>query len=186
MSRAARRLHCFMPCWWDVMLEQKKGSDPFSQAELWNFTPGTRQGFVWRVLNPLGTDYKTLPPLCQVYCPGTSRIGASGKRLNPLVKSTKQEGEHVLGWAVGCGSHLQPKPAALGPSCPWQWTARGQSWAAASQNRTVPRLLKLGTACSRHREGSGGPCPCLRCPRDSTEGRAVLAAPWDKDVPAGA
>lgn len=60
-----------MPCWWDVMLEQKKGSDPWSQAEFWNFTPGTQRGFVqlrgfttpevWGVLNALGTDDTICP-----------------------------------------------------------------------------------------------------------------------------
>lgn len=45
------------------MLKQEKESDACSQAELWNFTPETWQGFVqlrgfttpefWRVLNPL-------------------------------------------------------------------------------------------------------------------------------------
>lgn len=31
----------------------------------------------------MGTDYRSLPPLSQVDCPGTSRIGASGKRCFP-------------------------------------------------------------------------------------------------------
>lgn len=43
-----------MPWWWDVMLEQKKGSGPCSQAELENFTPETWQGFVqlWGFTTP--------------------------------------------------------------------------------------------------------------------------------------
>lgn len=62
------------------MLEQKKGSDPCFQAELWIFTPESWQGFV---------------QLRGFTTPEVWRV------LNTLVKSTKQEGERVLGWAVG-------------------------------------------------------------------------------------
>lgn len=58
--------------------------------------------------------------------------------LNPLVKSAKQEGERVLGWAVRWGNRLQLKPAAVGPNCP----GNGQREAKAGLQRLETGLCQ--------------------------------------------
>lgn len=79
-------------------------------------------------------------------------------------------GEHVPGWAVGPGGHLQPEPAAVGPNCRWQRAGVGPQPGSSTPGRESAGAPAPGDP--------GAPVPALGgLPAVAAEGTEVQGSP---------